>query len=176
MYIRQIKPLTVLCVALLIVLMSSTLVFADSISEGPNEIDAESYWIGDEHVKFKAQAVFTTVPAELDSIASNTQYESGTHVWDDEWYYITLPDNRDKFWLISWYNLDAHEYGWLLIDNDPDAWWYMTNSSDWRKVGGNGQQLTRTWWSNGYRIDIDVRNPENVGDWTPNDIWYSFGY
>jgi hypothetical protein len=43
-------------------------------------------------------------------------------------------------------------------------------------VGGNGAQVKQTWWSNGERIDTDVRNPENTGDWTPNDIWYSFSY
>ena len=166
------------CLVLLTSLFLGTVVYAASIRHGPiNHSTASYYRIGDERVKFKAFIVSTTKQSELHKLAANTKNQKDTHIWDDKWYYWTLPDDRNKYLLLTWYNPDAGEYAWLVIRNTPSKWYYKTNgNSNWRTIS-NEQQIKQTWWSNGHRIDIDVLNPGNGdGGWTPNDIWYSFGY
>jgi hypothetical protein len=98
-----------------------------------------------------------------------------TDLWDDNWYYWTLPDNRNKYLLLVWKNLNSGEYGYTFIQNTPETWWYKTNNSGFRSIP-NGEQRKLTWSTNGTKIDIDIKNPENSNGWTANDIWYSFGY
>ncbi len=149
--------------------------FADTISVGPvNHPTAEAYRIGGERVKLKAQVVYTTDYDQLNAIVEDTYWQSGTHVWDNQWYYWSLPDTRSKFLLLSWYNTTADTYGWLVLDKDSDGWWFKTNSKGWQKLN-EGSTYTATWYPNGYHLDIDIRNPYNSGDWNQYDIWYSFG-
>lgn len=134
------------------------------------------YNVGNERVKFVAQEVYTNVDGDLKRIAQSVSSAcNAAHVWDDKWYYWRLPDNRAKYLLLVWKNLNSGEYGYAFIQNTPQDWWYKTNSRGFATVP-NGQQKKITWSTNGYRIDIDLKNPENRNGWTANDIWYSFGY
>jgi hypothetical protein len=134
------------------------------------------YMIGDERVKFVSQVVNTNSDGDLKTIASSvSSLCDKTDVWDDKWYYWTLPDNRNKYLLLSWKNLNSGEYGYVFIQNTPETWWYKTNSKGFKEIP-NGEQRKETWSTNGTKIDIDLKNPKNSGDWTPDDIWYSFGY
>ncbi len=134
------------------------------------------YNIGDEQIKFVASIVDTNNDNSLKRIASSVPTRcDDTHVWDDKWYYWTLPDNRNKYLLLTWKNITTGEYGYAFIHNTPQNWWYKTNESGYATIANN-QQKKLTWSSNGHRIDIDIKNPENRNGWTANDIWYSFGY
>ncbi len=133
------------------------------------------YNIGDEKIKFAAQLVYTNNDDQLRQLASSVAGCNGTHIWDDKWYYWVLPDNQPKFLLLSWKNLSTGNFGYALIHNTPSTWWYKTNSSGYQSIA-NGAQKKLTWWVNGYRVDIDIKNPLNRSGWTPNHIWYSFGY
>ncbi|MGI0485087.1 hypothetical protein ACN4EK_06595 [Pantanalinema rosaneae CENA516] len=132
--------------------------------------------IGDEKIKFVAQVVSTNVDSDLRRISSSISSAcNGTHVWDDKWYHWTLPDNRPKYLLLTWKNSTTGEYGYAFIQNTPKHWWYKTNDAGFKTIA-NDEQKKLTWWSNGHRIDIDLKNPKNTNRWTANDIWYSFGY
>jgi hypothetical protein len=133
------------------------------------------YPIGDERIKFVAQLVYTNNDNQLHRIASNISGCNGTHIWDDKWYYWVLPDNQPKFLLVSWKNLTKGNFGYTLIHNTPTTWWYKTNDSGYKSIA-NGQQKKLTWWVNGHRVDIDIKNPYNRNGWNANHIWYSFGY
>jgi hypothetical protein len=134
------------------------------------------YNVGDEKVKFVSQIVYTNFDSELKQIASSVSAIcDGTDVWDDKWYFWTLPDNRAKYLLLTWKNLNSGEYGYAFIQNTPQTWWYKTNSSGFQSIP-NGVQRKQTWSTNGTKIDIDLKNPKNSNGWTANDIWYSFGY
>jgi hypothetical protein len=87
------------------------------------------YNVGDEQVKFVSRIVDNNSDDNLKSIASSvSSICDGTDVWDDKWYYWTLPDNRSKYLLIIWKNLASREYGYAFIQNTPQTWWYKTNS------------------------------------------------
>lgn len=170
----RLTPL-IIALVLLATFASTSTVFADSISPGPSDHPtAETYRIGNERIKLKAQVVYTTDNEELNAIVEDTFWQSGTHIWDDQWYYWSLPDTQSKFLLLSWYNTSADTYGWLVLDKDWNGWWFKTNSNGWKMLY-EGNTYTATWYPNGYRLDIDIRNPNNSGDWNQYDIWYSFG-
>jgi hypothetical protein len=134
------------------------------------------YNVGDERVKFVARVVDTNADDQLKGIANSVPLTcDATHSWDDNWYYWTLPDNRAKYLLLIWKNLVSGEYGYAFIQNTPENWWYKTNSRDFATIP-NGQQKKISWSTNGHQIEIDLKNPINRNSWTPNDIWYSFGY
>lgn len=135
------------------------------------------YKIGDERVKFVARVVTTTSDLDLNDILSSLPKRcDSTHVWDDQWYYYTLPDNRPKYLLLMWKNINNGEGGWVFVQNTPTRWWYKKNGSSGYQTIRNGESSKVTWWSNGSKIDIDLNNPKNSGGWTANDIWYSFGF
>jgi hypothetical protein len=137
----------------------------------------------DEHVRFIAK-VFTTgftgvndrqkIDKVAQSLMSQTQGQVSAN-WDDAWYKVTLPDNRVKNLLLIWNNVDSREYGWVAIRNTPKQWQLLTSSGKWF-TPGNGDQVKRTYFSNGVRIDLDILNPANTGRITPNDIFVSFGF
>ncbi|MDB5102094.1 MAG: hypothetical protein JWM80_6515 [Cyanobacteria bacterium RYN_339] len=99
----------------------------------------------------------------------------GSMLWDDKWYFYWLrPDIVDNLMLV-WRNLDRREYGYVVIKNTPTTWLvYSSGGGPW--VVKNNAMLRRTWHSDGKRIDIDVKNPNNTGGWGENDIWVSFGF
>lgn len=171
----KIRVIPLIVIAVLAMMFTNGVAFADTVSHGPhNHPTAVRYRIGSERIKFKAQVVYSTENATLNALTQDTKYWNGTHVWDDAWYYWSLPDNRARYLLLTWYNTTADEYGWLVLDKDSDGWWYKTNSNGWQKLYEN-EFYTATWHTNGYRVDIDIRNPRNTGDWNQYDIWYSFG-
>jgi hypothetical protein len=155
---------------------------ATQLMEGPQypaEHETGYYSVGDERVKF----FFATVEphdwqskgelAELVKPLLNRKAK--THVWDDEWYWTSLPSNRNKVVLLVWWNYDAHELGWVAIKNTLEQWYVRSNDSPWTTVRG-GRTQTYSWHTNGRKIDIDLKNPLNRHGWTEDDIWYSFGY
>ncbi len=150
--------------------------YAESIASGPPPTISGCYNVGDEQVKFIYQKVDTLDPNVLNRLANSIPNVcNGSYAWDDKWYWESLPDNRNKYIFLMWKNIKNGEYGWLVIQNTPSTWNWYTNDGR-RGIVPNGEQAKRTWWTNGYRIDIDVRNPPNQGPWTANDIWYGFGY
>ena len=134
------------------------------------------YTMSTERVVFKRFFISSDSRSDWDAQARSVADTcDGTRVWDDKWYYYTLPDNETKNLMLLWRNIDRHEYGYVVIKNTPTLWLVYTNSGGpW--TPGNGQQIKRTWTTDGKRIDIDVLNPKNESGWTANDIWVSFGY
>jgi hypothetical protein len=179
-----------------------------SVSRGPKYAgNAQSvYPIGDEKVHFAVEVVndlphkaaggkfHIRVPFDDEILprawkAAENQYykkKRATHIWDDKWYYTTLPaiDRDDKknrsaqkHWLITAMTFKSNgkrsiAYG--VIVNTPN-WWYV-QSNNKADVVKNGQQVKYRFTLNGHRMDLDFKNPKNTSGWTSNDIWYSFGY
>ncbi|HEY9854150.1 MAG TPA: hypothetical protein V6D05_00345 [Stenomitos sp.] len=134
------------------------------------------YTLSTERVVFKVFFINSDNRSDWDAKASSVGDTcDGTRRWDDQWYYYTLPDNQTRNLMLLWRNIDRREYGYVVIKNTPSLWLVYSNSGGpW--TPSNGQQIKRTWTSDGKRIDIDVLNPKNEGGWTANDIWVSFGY
>lgn len=99
----------------------------------------------------------------------------GTRVWDDKWYWYRVPPDQTRNLMLVWRNIDTQEYGYVLIKNTPSVWLIYDNRRG-PVVLANDQQFKKSWTVNGRRIDIDVKNPNNTGGWTSNDIWVSFGF
>lgn len=105
-------------------------------------------------------------------------------LWDDKWYYETLPDSKNELLVLFWKNHDANKHGWLAIKNTPDTWYYTTDlrNHSWKGIK-NDEKINMYWEGFGTRntgdaggsLSIDVKNPENKDGWTPNDIWVGFG-
>ncbi|MNS20437.1 hypothetical protein D3C72_521730 [compost metagenome] len=139
------------------------------------------YEVGDERVKFMVITMRTKSKAAWDETARSVSRDCDkSRVWDDRWYYYSLPDDGSKHLMLLWKNLDTGKYGYAGIMNFPTWWGAFTNSTGSPELIPyyipNGQQKKLTWTTNGKQIDIDIRNPENTGPWTANDIWVSFGY
>jgi len=167
-------------IAMSAVLASGMLLFAQSpanaeYEHGPVRQNG-CYNIGDERVKFVSQVVDTNDDVSLKRIASSISRNCDiTDRWDDKWYYWTLPGNRAKYLLLTWKNLNSGEYGYAFIHNTPDTWWFKSDKAGYQFIH-NGSKKKITWTSNGYTIQIDIKNPKHENGWTGNDIWYSFGY
>ena len=174
MFINISKALVTASLASISLITFATPEIASAISPGfVNE--SGCYKIGDERVKFVARVVTTNTDSQLKSILSSLPRScDSTHVWDDKWYSYTLPDDRPKYLLLMWKNITTGEGGYAFIQNTPKHWWYKTNNDGFKTLSNN-DSAKLSWWSNGRRIDIDIKNPKNLGGWTPNDIWYSFG-
>lgn len=139
------------------------------------------YEVGDERVKFMVITMRSKDKAVWDQTAKDVSRTCDrTRVWDDKWYYYSLPDDGSKHLMLLWKNLDTGRYGYAGIMNFPTWWGAFTNSNGSPALIPihipNGKQHKLTWTTNGKQIDIDIRNPENTGPWTGNDIWVSFGY
>lgn len=139
------------------------------------------YDVGDERVKFMVITMRSKTKAAWDQTAKSVSRDCDkTRVWDDKWYYYSLPDDGTKHLMLLWKNLDTGKYGYAGIMNFPTWWGAFTNSNGGPELIPiyieNGKQKKLTWTTNGHQIDIDIRNPENTGPWTGNDIWVSFGY
>jgi hypothetical protein len=132
------------------------------------------YRIGDELIKFMAIPVTTNVDSQLSAqVNSASELCDGTHIADGQPKSWTLPDDRPKFLLLYWKNLTTRQYGYTFIQNTPAAWWSKTNATGWKTIP-DGTSKNTFWFTNGFRVDINVQNPRNVNGWTPNDIIYSF--
>lgn len=134
------------------------------------------YTLSTERVVFKVLFVTSDNRSDWDAKAQEVGDTcDGTRRWDDQWYYYTLPDDKTKNLMLLWRNIDRHEWGYVVVKNTPSVWLvYDNKGGPWTPK--NGEQVKRTWHSDGKRIDIDVKNPENENGWTANDIWVSFGY
>lgn len=144
----------------------------------PNKIPTTSrcYTLSTERVIFKVLWVESDNRSDWDTAANGVANTcEGTRVWDDKWYWYFVPADQTKNLMLLWKNIDAAEYGYVVIKNTPSLWLVYTNTAG-PFIVKNDEQLKRTWTSNGRRIDIDVKNPNNEGGWTSNDIWVSFGY
>ncbi|MFN3428770.1 MAG: hypothetical protein ACK46X_02325 [Candidatus Sericytochromatia bacterium] len=132
-------------------------------------------------MKFMVIPMRSKTKVTWDAVAKSVSRDCDTtRLWDDKWYYYTLPDDGTKHLMLLWKNLNTGKYGYAGIMNFPTWWGAFTNSN-----GGpeaipihleNGKQRKLSWTTNGYQINIDILNPENTGPWTGNDIWVSFGY
>lgn len=143
-----------------------------------NEIPTTSrcYTLSTERVIFKVLWVESDNRSDWKAAASGIAKTcDGTSVWDDKWYWYYVPPNETKNLMLVWKNIDAAEHGYVVIKNTPSLWLVYTNTAG-PYVIKNNEQIKRTWTSNGRRIDIDIKNPNNEGSWTANDIWVSFGY
>jgi hypothetical protein len=106
------------------------------------------------------------------------------YLWDDRWYYATLPDSSSDVLVLFWKNHDTNKQGWVLIKNTPDVWYYMINSGNAQTLKGEGDPKGKVnlFWNefgtvnNGQgSLSIDIMNPKNEGDMTANDILVGFG-
>ncbi|MEP0910886.1 hypothetical protein NDI45_08150 [Leptolyngbya sp. GB1-A1] len=149
---------------------------SSAIDSGPPSITPGCYRVGDEQVKFFYQKIDTLNVDALNQIANSVSNQCDrSYIWDDKWYWESLPDDRARYVFLLWKNISANQYGWVVVQNTPSTWNWYTN--DGRSgIIPDGQQVKRTWWTNGHRIDIDLMNPRNTRDWTRNDFWYGFGW
>ena len=130
----------------------------------------------------KVSGTFTSsdITSKAKSIAATEKSNNKvTHVWDDRWYYRTLPTSGDTYLLCFWVDWDVspNRIEWAAVKNSPSTWTVKT--SDGRTVKpGNGDQVKVRFNVTGSNqtLDIDIFNPDNTGDWTSNDIWYGFGF
>ncbi len=96
---------------------------------------------------------------------------SGSHAWDDRWYYWRLQD--DAFLLLTWATPKAQ--GWVLVQKDKGSWWYKTNNGQWKHIK-NGESEDVYWMVEGSKVSIAIEAlPENTPGWLSNDIKYKFG-
>jgi hypothetical protein len=152
-----------------------------SIPGGPRYVDFPWYSIGNQRIKFITQSVagaydYNSINSEaLRLIREGNAGNWRSHIWDDQWYWYSLPDNVDKYFLMVGYSPDEGKYVWAAVRNRPDFWEVRAWDGSYTRPGNDSQVKKRTT-INGYTIDLDIFNPDNEGDWTPNDFWYSFGY
>jgi hypothetical protein len=157
----------------------------DVINAGPRYAGFPWYSIGDQRLKCVVKAIsgaydYNSInDAAKALILQSYQGNWNSHIWDDAWLWYSLPDNQEKYFLFAWYNWDfsptQYQYGWMAVRNRPAYWEVRANDGSYVQPG-NDSQVKKTYTTNGYRVDLDFYNPDNEGDWTPNDFWYGFGY
>jgi hypothetical protein len=106
-----------------------------------------------------------------------------THIWDDKWYYMTLPagwnrGSTQKHLLMTATSLtkggEVDSMAYAMIINTPSDWIVVSKTKTYFVRSDKQVKLTSSF--NGHRVDLDIKNPPNRNGWTSNDIWYSFGY
>ena len=134
------------------------------------------YTLTTERVVFRVYWLTTDNRSDWDAMADAVLDTcTGTRVWDGYYSWFTLPDNQTKNLMIMWRNIDRKEYGYVVIKNTPALWLVYSNSGGpW--TPRNGEEVTRSWTSDGKKIVIKVQNPNNEGAWTANDIIVSLGH
>lgn len=152
------------------------------VSRGPRNRPG-NFRLGDEKIRFAA-GIVENIDFKRDQLSEaalqlvrRAEARNETHVWDDQWLFTTLPDNRSKYWVMVGHHVrsdGAKKYKWVAIKATPSRWIVMDNDGSCY-YPKNKEQTKLTWWPNGQKVDFDVYNPEG-GNWTPNDIWYGFGY
>lgn len=144
----------------------------------PNGIPTTSrcYTLSTERVVFKVLWVESDNRSDWKAKAETvTNACDGTRVWDDKWYWYFVPPDKTRNLMLVFRNIDTNEYGYVVVKNTPTVWLVYDNRGG-PTVLANDRQFKKTWTLNGRRIDIDVKNPNNTGGWTANDIWVSFGF
>jgi hypothetical protein len=150
-----------------------------SVSRGPVN-ERGQFRVGDESFRLAAEVV-ENIDFERDQLSEaasqlgrRAEANNQTHVWDDQWYYTTLPER--KFWLMVGYHTRSNGgkfRHFVAIRNTPSRWVVMNHDGKCY-YPKNQEQVKLTWWPNGERVDFDIYNPEG-SSWTANDIWYGFG-
>ena len=124
-------------------------------------------------VVLKAEAVLTNDDNELEARVFALKGQASSHLWDSKWYYWRL-STRTKL-LLAWHSLTQDSAGWILIQKQSNVWWYKTNEGRWNQVGAD---VNAEFWDlngAGSRVRISFRIPNSAGDWTTDDVEYSFG-
>jgi hypothetical protein len=135
---------------------------------------SQCYRLTTERVLFKVLRTVTDDRDRWNAIARAVNPAcKDSQVWDNQYYYYRLAP--DETLMLLYKNIDTERYGYMVIKNAPTLWLVYTNNTG-PFVVKNGETFTRSWTSDGRRIRMHVYNPNNAGDWTPNDIWVSFSH
>lgn len=156
-----------------------------AINAGPRYVNFPWYAVGDQRLKAVAKVIagafdYNSINNAVISLINNSYRGNwNSHIWDDAWLWYSLPSNQEKYWVFAWYNYDfspsSYEYGWMAVRNRPSFWEVRANDGSYF-YPSNNSQVKKRYITNGYTIDLDFFNPNNEGDWTPNDFWYGFGF
>lgn len=147
------------------------------IPHGPKDLKPHTvYTVGDNKTELVLRAL--TVESNDDEWLRQTVSKvtkelttSGSHAWDDKWCYWRLQDNA--YLLLAWATPKAQ--GWVLVQKYNGAWWYKTNSGQWKHIK-NGESEDVYWVVEGSKVSIAIEAlSENTPGWSSNDIKYKFG-
>lgn len=177
------KKYTNFVVALCVMVLLSTTANADVDKIWSARTNREYYYIGGDRISLGVLRFNTSNWRDVGYISKKVMSAPKMNFkWDDKWYYETLPDSTNEVLVLFFKNHDANTHGWLAIKNTPDTWFYRTNGKGWKGIK-NGQVVNEYWKGYGTSntgdatgsLSIDVRNPENKGGWSANDIQIGFG-
>jgi hypothetical protein len=152
----------------------------ESVYPGPPEHPAATYYTvpNGQRVRLHTWNLdHNPTQDEVAALAMRYRRENfSTELWDDAWYYRTLP--REWYILMLAVNLDVvGDEFYVKIHNGEKYWTYSSNRTNGGIVreGSDGKvklQLTIA----GKPIDVDLWNPVNQNGWTPDDLIISWGY
>ena len=97
----------------------------------------------------------------------------------EDWRFTTLVKDERSILILGFYNLTGKNLAWVAVKNNYDGFYITSDQrSKWYPMEGYtlGREISFQWMSNGIKIKITVRDPNNVNGWTENDIWYKFSY
>lgn len=130
---------------------------------------------------YSFQYVATQDTAEIDRSVSTVGDDCSIHEVEElspgeaadgpgTWYWAELPEDRPRYLVLGFHDVEAGEIGWVQLRNTSVAWYYRTNASEeWRELRNLNRRVL-TW----DQVSIALYNPPSEGDWRPLDIWYRF--
>lgn len=126
--------------------------------------------------RFKTTLVQGNTDDFLKETATTITKESGTHVWDNEMYSWRQTENGPNL-LLAWKDLTAHCYGWVVVQNNKEHWFYKANDDrgEWHLIEP-GEKTTLSWSSSGQRIKIFFYTETSTRSAEVKDLQYGFGY
>lgn len=146
---------------------------ASGIIRGPVESN-HSVFRGENEYRFKVKEVQFNSSNSLRKTASEITSALRSHVLSDELYYWTRDNEEDRL-LLAWKNVSSREFGWVVIENYHDKWFYKANSdNDWTLLK-RGEKTRLVWDDSDRKIEILLRVPNLCNGWTIDDIQYGFG-
>lgn len=114
------------------------------------------------------------IGAKALAIAKATK-SGGSFAWDDKWYKRTLSPSNGEILLLMAHNQKVGNVIWVAVKNTPSRWMVMWGDGQ-TFYPSNNEQIKRSVRINGWLLDFDVKNPNNSGGYTANDILFGFGY
>jgi hypothetical protein len=155
--------------AVMAVAFSSTPSFALSIEKlGPFAQRQDSYQIGREHLRLKALLVGSRDEKDIQYAADQYRKDRGTNSYEWKIGYTELTPGAEQSLVLSWYNLDTSEDGWLAVRIEKDGKWVQMSNRTGKWNAFQNKNLIYRETTNGHLVVLRVSRV------TPKRAAYAF--